>query len=230
MRRARLFAVVFMVAGAAGCAKRTTRLTITSFSAPGDQTSFVEQFPDGVFARNAHGNYQIALELPPRRMPIPPDPAPTPATSDTPVAAATTNITANQAVGGAPVAEEVYIAQLVYIDLLWQPLPGTTFAESSQTNAGITYTLLRGQDMVRYEGAGFVYLEVSDDGVMTGEIESATLYPVSGADEGNDVLGRCRLTGEFLARRSKRRVTDVQRRLAALAKNPNRWVGQTSSP
>lgn len=212
------------------CTERTTRLTVTTFAQQNSGEVFVENFPDGAFAQNARGNYQIALELPPKRMPVHPLPGENGAADDqsepTPP---TTPISANSTAPVSNAPDEVYIAQLVMIDMLWHPKPGTTFVESSQTNAGISYCLLRGRDTVRYEGAGFVYFEVGRDGRMTGRIESATLYPASHTTESIDVLGACRLTGDFVADPSQPRVAEMRRRLATMAKHPNRWVGHFSS-
>ncbi len=112
------------------------------------------------------------------------------------------------------VEEQVYIAQLLHIEMLWQPRPGKTYAERTQTDAGITYCLQRGGDRARYEGAGFVYFTLEDDGrTIVGEIESATLYPAGATDESVAVLGPCRIRGPFVATLSANGVMSVKRRI-----------------
>jgi len=210
----------------AGCEPKTTCFRVTAFAEDGNGELFVENFPDGSFTKNALGNYKLAFELPPRRMRIrPPEnskKSTPPSNDDASIETTASNpdaspdIVANQPATAPPtdVPEEVYIAQFVLIDLLWHPEPGTTFAESTQTNAGLTYCLVRGGDTVRYDGAGFVYFRLDRDGrTMTGRVESATLYPSKTTSDSIDVLGPCRLTAEFVAHKNARGVTDVQRKL-----------------
>ena len=112
------------------------------------------------------------------------------------------------------IEEQVYIAQMLHIEMLWQPKPGKTFAERTQTDAGITYCLQRGSDRARYEGAGFVYFTLDDDGrTITGQIESATLYPAGATDDSVAVLGSCRIRGPFVASLSANGVMSVKRRI-----------------
>jgi len=112
------------------------------------------------------------------------------------------------------IEEQVYIAQLLHVEMLWQPRPGKTYAERTQTDAGITYCLQRGADRARYEGAGFVYFTLEDDGrTIVGEIESATLYPAGATDESVAVLGPCRIRGPFVATLSANGVMNVKRRI-----------------
>lgn len=208
---------------ATACRQRSTCFRVTAFVENSAGEVFVENFPDGSFSKNAIGNYQLAFELPPKRMPIHP-PTTTEAASSSNLTAtpddvdprAAPPIVANQPAVDVNVPEEVYIAQFVLIDLLWNPEPGTTYVESTQTNAGLTYSLVRGRDTVRYDGAGFVYFRLDRDGrTMTGRIESATLYPSKATSESVDILGPCRVTAEFVARQSARGVNEVQRKIAA---------------
>lgn len=234
----RFLVITVSVCLASACQQRGTCFRVTAFNEGGNAELFVENFPDGAFTKNALGNYQLAFALPPRRMPIRPVNAAkldSPDVGDTDIAASdrvdesATDIVANQAVTAEPVPEEVYIAQFVLIDLLWHPEPGTTYVESTQTNAGLTYCLVRGGETVRYEGAGFVYFRLGRDGnSMTGRIESATLYPSAASSDAIDVLGPCRVTADFAATQSGRRVADVQRRLGAPTR-ANRVVGQAYS-
>jgi hypothetical protein len=102
------------------------------------------------------------------------------------------------------------VEQVLHLRLFWKPVPGTTFVESSQTNAIITYALLSGPTAISYEGAGFVYL--SNPGgrpPLTGRIESASLSPTRRTGEPADLFGPCRLTGELAARNNGARVTEI---------------------
>ncbi|MCA9256458.1 MAG: hypothetical protein KDA33_12510 [Phycisphaerales bacterium] len=212
--RAPLFLAILLCATTA-CQKRTTCFRVTAFVENAAGEDYIENFPDGAFMKNALGNYQIAFELPPRRMPIHPmKPVETPPADTSDDAAAGPPIVANAPAVDREVPDEVYIAQFVIIDLMWRPEPGTTFVESTQTNAGLTYCLVRGGDTVRYDGAGFVYFQLDRDGTtMTGRVESATLYRSKATSDMVDILGPCRVTADFVAHHSARRVTDVQRKL-----------------
>ncbi|MCB9853055.1 MAG: hypothetical protein H6819_08165 [Phycisphaerales bacterium] len=215
------FALAVVLAATSACQQRSTCFRVTAFVDNSAGEVFVENFPDGAFSKNAIGNYQLAFELPPKRMPIHPpaaaDSASTAnlnATTEAAESNAAPPIVANQPAFDSTVPDEVYIAQFVLIDLLWHPEPGTTYVESTQTNAGLTYCLVRGRDTVRYDGAGFVYFRLDRDGrTMTGRIESATLYPSKATSESVDILGPCRVTADFVARQNARGVNEVQRKL-----------------
>lgn len=98
----------------------------------------------------------------------------------------------------------VRMSQLVVIEVFWRAKPGTTFAESSQTNANIVYCLTTGRDSITYEGAGFVsFQESGRQGVLQGRIESAALYPARITGAPADLFGRCRLSGTFTARSNR---------------------------
>jgi hypothetical protein len=101
------------------------------------------------------------------------------------------------------------IEQILHLSLFWKPVPGTTYVESSQTNALMTYALLSGPTAISYEGAGFVYLTQDRSGGISGRIESGTLSPTRRVGEPNDLLGTCKLTGEFKGRIDRSRVSEL---------------------
>lgn len=102
------------------------------------------------------------------------------------------------------------IEQAVHMRLFWRPIPGVTHAESSQTDALISYGLVSGGTAISYEGAGFVILSLDRTrGTARGRIESSYLTPTRRAGEPADVLGRCRLNGDFTAKRNASRVTQI---------------------
>lgn len=182
----------------AGCAGPSGRFTLTSFKDPFVPRVLNESFPAGSFARDAHQDWNLVFRL---------------HTRGAEAARIDPQATADPGVGTAPSD----VIQLIHVKVFWMPRPGTTFAESSQTNATITYCLISGSQAISYEGAGFVYFEPSRDGAtLTGQIESSTLAPRRSVDKGADILGPCRLTGSFSAVRDERAVAsatlELQRR------------------
>jgi len=100
--------------------------------------------------------------------------------------------------------------QCVHLRMFWRPIPGVTHAESSQTDAIIVYMLADAPTAISYEGAGFVFLKLDRSGqTARGTIESSFLAPTRRTGDAADVLGRCRLKGEFTARRDAARVTEI---------------------
>lgn len=183
----------------AGCESRETRFEIVSFKNAAQQDRFTEHFPTGSFNIDAQRDFTITFELEPSRGNG--DPL-TVVANDEP-------------------------CQIVRIEIFWKPRPGTTYAESSQTDANLTYCLISGKQAITYEGAGFVYFSRSSDGkTMTGQIESGTLVPVHFVGEPIDLFGPCHLQGPFVAREDRRRVALAQQKLERC----KRRELQTASP
>ncbi|MCK6484354.1 MAG: hypothetical protein HUU22_00160 [Phycisphaerae bacterium] len=106
------------------------------------------------------------------------------------------------------------VEQILILKLFWRPIPGTTFADSTQTDALITYGLITAGACIAYEGAGFVYFSRSRDGTrLVGSIESSNLAPDRKLGEPADIFGRCRVTGRFVARRDFSKVAELVSRL-----------------
>lgn len=199
-----LFACV-AIATFAGCRPEPNQLEILSFRKPEQQESFVEQFPNGYFRVNNERTYEIVMELEPKLLEV-----------------------HGETAGGDEKGESnrppdlVWTSQLIHIQLLWQALPGKTYAESTQTNASIVYCLVTGKNAISYEGAGFVFFELSRDGeTLEGRIESASLRPTRFAGEPVDLFGACRVTGKFEARVGHREVASVRQRLRRLLGKPS---------
>lgn len=193
------------LAAPAACTRAPTEFSVTSYVQPDAPEVFTERFPDGVFRLDGMRNVHIAFEIPATavRVQRPPDTATAPA--DEPDA------------GNDDAADEVWMSQIILIEVLWRPRPGKTFAERTQSNASIVYCLITGQSAVSYEGSGFVYFSEEDDGAtIEGRIESSTLYPVRFIGEPNDLFGPCHMVGTFTARQSGTAVTDVQQRARRL--------------
>lgn len=102
------------------------------------------------------------------------------------------------------------LRQMVFITTLWNPIPGKTYAESSQINARVVYLVeildrpgatvtTEGKGTILcYKGTGFVSYQLDRTGrVMTGSIEQAYLEPM--AKHGTRRLGRFELSGDFQA-------------------------------
>ncbi len=187
----------------AGCQPIETRFDILSFSNPKAPEVLTERFEPGAFSLDARNNLDIVFEIPMTQVAVPraADGAATPTTSPD-------DETVPQTQG----LEQLWMAQTVHIHVFWMARPGTTYAESSQTNASILYCLMMQDSAISYEGAGFVYVRRSRDGkTITGEVESASLVPVRTSNEPVDVFGPCQFRGTFVAREDRRQVVDVLR-------------------
>lgn len=170
------------------CTPVQTRFDVLSFKNPTGQELYSESFPDGHYAIAANRNHVFTFQIAPREVLGSPDlskPA------------------------------DANFCQYVRVELFWKPRPGTTYAESSQTNANITYCLISGKDSITYEGAGFAYMSKSWDGKgVTGQIESATLVPTHVMGEPTDLFGPCHLKGSFAARENKLAVTTIEKKIS----------------
>ncbi len=196
-----------MLAGIAGCAPVPTRFDIDTLGRPGRTQSYSQVFDGpGRFATNAQGDYEFAFELPPVVMQVPPPSEGLPAHE---IAEDAGNGSAAE-----PLPDEIFLSQLVHIHCIWRPLPGTTYAERSQTNATIVYCLIRGESAISYEGAGFVSFSPSrDGGMVTGELESSALFPTRTAGDPADLFGPCHVRGTFTARRDAAQVAAMKQRI-----------------
>lgn len=174
---------------------------MVAFKNPEVEERYTQVFPEGAFAVDAGNRFDFVFERH--------DESPPPAT-----AGPWTDPGDSTASGDAETLEPVALNQFISIKVLWRPRPGTTFAESTQTNAVISYCLLRGDHVISYEGAGFVYFSVSrDERSVAGSIESSTLIPTRSAGQPDDYFGPCHLSGEFRARLDKRQVVSVRHQM-----------------
>ncbi|MBN2561969.1 MAG: hypothetical protein JXQ75_13675 [Phycisphaerae bacterium] len=192
-----------MLPCASACRKTETRFDILSFKNPPGTECFSEQFDPGSFAVNAHNNWDIVFEIPatPLAVELPDDPT------------TTTSAPATEAPGHRN-GDGIWMSQLIHINMFWRPVPGTTYAESSQTNATILYCLITGPSVIAYEGAGFVYFSRSRDGkTIVGRIESSDLVPTTYVNEPVDLFGPCRLQGAFKAHQDRKHVVSVLQQL-----------------
>lgn len=187
----------------AACRPADTKFQVVTFRDPNQPETLTERFDGGgSFTSSAGGNYQIVFEIPPALIqPESPDEADP---SEHPRRAL-----------------PVWASQFIHIEVFWRPLPGTTYAERTQTNANILYCVVTGDDAISYEGAGFVYLKLSRDGEhLSGALESSTLFPARIAKSPRDLFGPCRVTGTFQAVQDRRAVATVQQTLRRLLGPP----------
>ncbi len=204
--QAALAATICVTVLTVGCGKVETQFEIVSYIDAGEPTRFTEQFDHGSFAVNAMGNYEIAFRLPPTLITLP---------SQSQPAEPTENETAP------PATQETWMSQIIHIEILWLPRPGTTHVEKTQTNATLRYCLIAGDDAISYEGAGFVYFSLSRDGkTIEGGIESSSLFPARWAGQPADLFGSCHLTGTFQATECRRDIAAAERRLRRLLGAP----------
>ncbi len=197
--------VLAVLVALCGCRKQETRFDIYSTGDRDNPELFTEFFEPGAFSISGLNNWRIVFEMPEVMIQV-----------EEPTAEGQSDGAA-----GEPTVRNVPMAQYVQIEVFWQPLPGTTYAESSQINASIVYCLVTASDAISYEGAGFVYFSQSRDGeTIEGRIESATLVPVRRAGSPRDIFGPCRLNAEFTAEKDAARVVSVVRRLQKLLGRP----------
>jgi len=208
----RAFAVLLCCSAlTVGCRKVETRFDIVSFLDAGQPERFSVPFDHGSFAVNGIGNSEIVFRLPPELVEVP---------SRTQPAESVASQPADDDPPSQP-TEEVWMSQIIYVEVIWRPVPGTTFVEKSQTNATLCYCLIVGDDAISYEGAGFVYFRPSRDGkTIEGRIESSSLFPARWVGEPADLFGPCHLTGTFKATECRRDVAAVERKIRRLLGAP----------
>ena len=198
----RLLTTAALILCAVGCRPVDTRFQVVAFRDPAHPETLSEHFNRGSFLINAENNYEIVFEIPPASI------------SSSQPAATDQN-------GNFAEAEPVWMSQFIHIEVFWRPRPGTTYAESTQTNANILYCIATGDGAISYEGAGFVYLDLSRDGQrLSGTLESSTLYPARFTKAPTDLFGPCRMTGTFQALRGRPEVARVQQILRRLLGPP----------
>ena len=187
------------VAWLSGCAPAETRFHVVAFGDDAAQGRFDQVFDDGAFGIDVQNRYGISFH----REDV------APAIGDA------------ESADHTPGASGIQLRQWLLIRVFWMPRPGITYAERTQTNAGIIYCLQRGDDVITYEGAGFVYFRTADGGrTVRGRIESATLAPARRKGRPQDYFGPCQLTGSFTARLNRPAVVAAQRAVRRLVGPP----------
>ncbi|GJQ26945.1 MAG: hypothetical protein HBSAPP02_19770 [Phycisphaerae bacterium] len=182
----RLVRALALCLGLYGCSTTPTRIEILSFKRVEEPVRYAETFDRSHYCRDAHGNWLIVMEMPP------------------------VWVEGRQAETDArPGSSHAsgWTSQLVHVEVFWVPYPGRTHAESTQTNAAITYHLVTPSGVLTYEGAGFVYFQPPRPGKpLVGRIESGSLLRAKDVTDANDLFGPCRLRGSFTAQEDRRAV------------------------
>ena len=119
------------------------------------------------------------------------------------------------------------LRQSLYCRILWEPVPGKTFAESSQINARVEYRLdvappqevavtsQQPKTSLDYRGSGFVSFSLDRSGeIMRGTIEQAVLElegSSSNHSEKDKEMGRMVLKeGKFVARKAADQIAEYK--------------------
>jgi hypothetical protein len=213
-------AIGLCMLAAGGCKNFETRFDITSFRESDSPERMTERFETGSYSLDAKHNWTIVFEIAPtwideRREAV--------ATSQP----GEENPTRKKTIY---TDKDTRMSQLIQLQIFWKPRPGTTYAESSQTNASITYCLITGGDAITYEGGGFIYFTESSRGRrIEGTIESATLYPVRYVGEPVDIFGPCHLRGTFAAVENRKHVVSVVQRMRKKLGPPTNLGGLKST-
>ena len=205
----------------AGCRNTETRFDIVSFHESGSPERMTERFERGSFSQDAHHNWTFVFEIAPVWL------------DENRGSAA-----ASQPGDDKPTRKRsIYtdrderMSQMIQLKVFWKPRPGTTYAESSQTNVSIVYCLITGGDAITYEGAGFIYFTASRDGKrIEGRLESSTLYPVRYVGEPADLFGPCHLQGTFKAVEDRKHVVSVLQRIRKKLGPPTSLGGSKPPP
>lgn len=176
-----------------GCTKPITQFEIESFKDSATPQRFSEVFDAGYFCVDSSKNHTFIFTVSPtyveREIDTPDD---APESTPTP-------------------SEPVRMSQTLELKVFWRAIPGSTFAESTQTNANIVYCLTTGRNCITYEGAGFVSFSESRDGTtVTGLVESAALCPARFVNAPADLFGPCHISGTFVAHKDRAAVVSHQ--------------------
>ena len=176
-----------------GCSRPITQFEIHSFKNRAAPQRYSEVFDAGYFSVDSNKNHTFIFTVSPtyveREVETPDD-----ASESTPTP-----------------SEPVRMSQTLELKVFWRAIPGSTVAESTQTNANIVYCLTTGRDCITYEGAGFVSFTESRDGqTVTGMLESAALCPARFVNVPADLFGPCHISGTFVAGKDRAAVVSHQ--------------------
>ncbi|MCA9291835.1 MAG: hypothetical protein KDA25_11955 [Phycisphaerales bacterium] len=116
-------------------------------------------------------------------------------------------------------------AQVVHIELLWQPRPGRTPMDDSATNVTIRQVLFAGDEVGVYGGAGFGRpLDRLGSKRLALAIDDASMRLVERTERFADRLGLATMSGTVTARRD---AAKVQRIAHALNQHVTNAIGRT---
>lgn len=110
------------------------------------------------------------------------------------------------------------IRQIVLIREFWNPRPGKTYANATQTNASVSYAMLTPPTGVRYEGGAFLTYRMEGNQA-AGWIESGNLKPRYRMGGAVEPFGPATFKGTFRARENAARIVEMRQELDALFKS-----------
>ena len=115
---------------------------------------------------------------------------------------------------------EVENAQVLHVELLWEPRAGFTPIDPAATNASIRYVVISNGEMGIYGGAGFAWPDGSlTDSSLYVSIEEATLQLQEKTAGFHDLLGVAYLEGSFNAVRDERKTRQLNYAASQLVTN-----------
>lgn len=118
---------------------------------------------------------------------------------------------------GVPGGRVAHTEQVLLLRSVWQPIPGHTFAESSQINGMVTYAILSGRTGATYEGAGSIFFHhhaASD--TLSGTLELAALKPRRQRTPDSVLFEQVVVSGKFHAKRDRRQVVRAANNMARI--------------
>lgn len=111
-------------------------------------------------------------------------------------------------------------AQVLHVQLLWDPVAGRTPMEASATNASIRYLVIANGEVGLYSGAGFaIYRGSLQSKRITITLRDATLQLQDATPGFNDLLSPAQLTGTFTAVRDDDKARQMHRAASQIVTN-----------
>lgn len=110
--------------------------------------------------------------------------------------------------------------QLLHIDLIWLPKPGSTPLDPSATNATIRHVVISNGQVGVYGGAGFALPDGEPgDQKLTITLRDASLQLLESTEGFVDLLGPAQLTGTFTATRDEKKTRQLHYATSQLVTN-----------
>ena len=163
-----------------GCRERTTRFEITNYRGVGRTEYFHEVFDECYYTIGPSGNVDVV------------------ARRHTPGSA------------GGRRSDAESITQIIHLRTVFRAIPGTTHAERSMINGMVNYAILSDNGGACFEGAGFLtFTEKRRKPELIGRLEQAKLHSNRRVGWVGEIFDRAELTGEFLARRNRKKVIRI---------------------
>lgn len=131
-------------------------------------------------------------------------------------------------------AGDVQTAQVLHVQLLWDPVAGRTPMEPSATNASIRYVVIANGEVGVYSGAGFaIYSGKLTDKRVTLTLRDASLQLQDATAGFNDLLSPAHMTGSITAQRDNDKARQMHRaasQIVTTALGKTRLVRREDSP